>query len=125
MKKQIIQEQLKNSPKIAYYFETNKLEIVGRLIPENPEPIFKRIEDWIKLHLKKNDALNILIQLEYLNSSSSEYLFGILTLLTFYKNGGKDIEITWQYEEDDESMFELGEYYRDYVGVPLKIESVL
>ena len=125
MKEQIIQEKLRNSPKVVYNFETNKLEIVGRLIPENPELIFNRIEEWIKLHLEKNDALNVLIQLEYLNSSSSEYLFGILKLLTSYKNSGKNIEITWQYEEDDESILELGEHYRDFIGAPLKLEMLL
>jgi len=125
MEKQIIQEKLKNIPSVAYYFDNNRLELAGRLIPENPEKIFRRVESWIKSHFEKNDALNVLIQLEYINSSSSECLFEILKQLTFYKNSGKKIEITWRYEEDDESMFELGEHYRDFVGVPIKIEMLL
>jgi len=125
MKKEIIQEELKNIPRISYCFETNTLEIFGRSIPENPELIFRRIGDWIKLHFEQNDALNVLIQLEYVNSGSAEYLFGILKQLSLYKDDGKDIEIKWLYEEDDESILELGEHYRDLVGTSLKIEMVI
>ena len=125
MKNQIIQEKLKNVPRIAYNFDSNILEIVGRLIPENPYLIFTRIDDWIKLHFQKNDALDVLIQLEYINSSSSEYLFRLLNQLAYYKESGKKVEIIWQYEEDDESMLELGEHYRDFVGAPVKIEMLL
>ena len=37
MEKLVIQEELKNCPGIIYYPDSNKLEIFGRSIPENPE----------------------------------------------------------------------------------------
>ena len=125
MEKQIIQEKLRNIPGVFYYPDRNILELIGRSIPENPEMIFRRIGDWIKQHLAKNSALKVSIQLEYINSGSSKYLFEILKQLTAYINEGKNIEIKWLYEEDDESMLELGEHYRYSVGAPLKIEMIL
>ena len=125
MEKQIIQEELKNIPGVFYYPVSNKLELVGRSIPENPELIFRPVESWINSHLEENDALNVSIQLEYINSGSSKYLFEILKKLTFYIKSGKSIEIIWLYEEDDESMLELGEHYRDSAGVPIEIEMIL
>jgi hypothetical protein len=125
MEKHIIQEELRNCPGIAYYPDSEILELVGRSIPENPELIFKRLDEWITLHFEKNESLNVSIQLEYINSGSSKYLYEILKRLTGYIRSGKGVEIKWLYEEDDEAMLELGEHYRDSAGIPLKIEMII
>ena len=74
--------------------------------------------------LKRTAGLYVSIQLEYINSGSSKYLYEILKKLTGYIKSGKKVEIKWLYEEDDEAMLELGEHYRDSAGIPLKIEMV-
>jgi hypothetical protein len=125
MEKHVIQEELKNCPGIVYYPETNKLELVGRSIPENPELIFRRLEEWIVSHFEKNNALLVNIQLEYINSGSSKYLYEVLKRLTSYSRGGKNVKIKWLYEEDDEAMLELGEHYRDTAGIPLEIDMIV
>jgi len=125
MEKFVIQEELKNCPGIAYYPGTNKLELVGRSIPENPELIFRRLEDWLTLHFEKNNGLDVNIQLEYINSGSSKYLYEILKRLTGYGRSGKLVKMYWLYEEDDEGMLELGEHYRDTAGIPLEINMIV
>jgi hypothetical protein len=125
MEKLIIQEELKNCPGIVYYFENNTLEITGRSIPENPELIFRRLDDWITGHFEKNQALSVNILLEYINSGSSKYLYEILKKLTSYANSDKQVTLKWLYEEDDEAMLELGEHYRDTAGIPLIIDMVV
>jgi hypothetical protein len=125
MEKFVIQEELKNCPGIVYYPDKNKLELVGRSIPENPELIFRRLEDWLTLHFEKNDGLEVNIQLEYINSGSSKYLYEILKRLTGYGRSGKLVKIKWLYEEDDEGMLELGEHYRDTAGIPLEINMIV
>jgi hypothetical protein len=125
MEKLVIQEELKNCPGIVYYPDVNKLELIGRSIPENPELIFKRLEEWITQHLEKNDGLDVNIQLEYINSGSSKYLYEILKRLTGYGRSGKNVVIKWLYEEDDEAMLELGEHYRDTAGIPLVIDMIV
>jgi len=125
MEKHIIQEELKNCPGIFYYPDSVKLELVGRSIPENPELIFRRLDEWITTYFEKNNGLNVSIQLEYINSGSSKYLYEILKRLTGFIKSGKKVEIVWLYEEDDEAMLELGEHYRDSAGIPLKIEMIV
>jgi hypothetical protein len=125
MEKHIIQEELKNCPGMYYYPDSDKLEIVGRSIPENPELIFRRLDEWITVHFEKNSGLRVSIQLEYINSGSSKYLYEILKRLTGFLKSGKKVEIKWLYEEDDEAMLELGEHYRDSAGIPLKIEMIV
>jgi hypothetical protein len=125
MEKHVIQEELKNCPGIIYYPGTNKLEMIGRSIPENPELIFRRLDNWITQHFEKNSGLDINFQLEYINSGSSKYLYEILRRLTALGRSGKRILMKWRYEEDDEAMLELGEHYRDTAGIPLQIEMVV
>lgn len=125
MEKLVIQEALKNCPGIIYFIDNNTLEISGRSIPENPEMIFKRLDEWITLHFEKNDSLSVNILLEYINSGSSKYLYEILKKLTSYSKLDKKVSLKWLYEEDDEAMLELGEHYRDTAGIPLAIEMIV
>jgi hypothetical protein len=125
MEKLVIQEQLKNCPSMIYYPQVNRLELVGRSIPENPEAIYVRLEEWISSHFGRNSSLEVCIQLEYINSGSSKYLYDILRKLTDYSNQGKNVNMRWRYEEDDEAMQELGEHYRDTAGIPLEIEMIV
>ena len=125
MEKLVIQEALKNCPGIIYFIDINTLEISGRSIPENPELIFRRLDEWITDHFKKNHSLFVNILLEYINSGSSKYLYEILKKLTSYANAGKEVALKWLYEEDDEAMLELGEHYRDTAGIPLQIEMIV
>lgn len=125
MEKLVIQEELKNCPGIVYFPDINKLELVGRSIPENPEQIFSQLDDWITVHFDKNDGLDVVIQLEYINSGSSKYLYEILKRFTGYGRAGKLVKLKWLYEEDDEAMLELGEHYRDTAGIPLEIDMII
>ena len=125
MEKLVIQEALKNCPEIIYFIANNTLNISGRSIPENPELIFRRLDEWITGHFEKNQSLTVNIQLEYINSGSSKYLYEILKKLTGYSKSAKDVVIKWLYEEDDEAMLELGEHYRDTAGIPLVIEMIV
>jgi hypothetical protein len=125
MEKHVIQEELKNCPGIVYYPDINKLELFGRSIPENPELIFRRLDEWITLHFEKNKELNFDIQLEYINSGSSKYLYEILKKLAGFSRQGSTVKMKWLYEEDDEAMLELGEHYRDTAGIPLEIEMIV
>jgi hypothetical protein len=125
MEKHVIQEELKNCPGIIYYPETNLLELFGRSIPENPELIFRRLDEWLTSHFDKSNALAVNIQLEYINSGSSKYLYEILKRLAGFAKTTNAVTLKWLYEEDDEAMLELGEHYRDTAGIPLQIEMII
>jgi SiaC family regulatory phosphoprotein len=125
MEKQVIQEELKNCPGIAYYPAANRLELIGRSIPENPELIFRRLDEWITIHFQKNGGLDVNFRLEYINSGSSKYLYEILKRLTGFGRTGKLVRMKWFYEEDDEAILELGEHYRDMAGIPLEIDMIV
>lgn len=125
MEKIVIQEPMKNIPGIVFSPDTREVLVWGRSIPENPELIFRRFDDWITQFFEKEDNLVVSIFLEYINSGSSKYLFEILRKLADYKNAKKNVRMIWKYEEEDEAMLDLGEHYRDSAGIPLEIEMVV
>lgn len=105
--------------------EGNLLTIEGRSIPENPELIYQPLKKWIAAYFVDSDTLNIKIVLEYINSGSSKHLLDVLKILKSYFLKGKTLMIRWLYEEDDESIFELGEHFRDTSGLPIEIEMLI
>lgn len=125
MENQIIQEQTKNCPGIYFEKEAETLFIKGRSIPENPESVFKPLRDWVSEYFTGSQSLTMSIILEYINSGSSKHLIEILKTLKKYQEGGKHLNISWFYEEDDEAILELGEHFRDTSGLSINIEMLI
>jgi SiaC family regulatory phosphoprotein len=122
---EIIQAGSNNIPRITYDPDEDVLSITGRSIAERPEVIYNPLEDWIRLHLSRFSQLRVVIFLEYINSGSSKALRDVLRMISGYRAPQYRIRITWLYEEDDESMHELGEHYRDAAGVNMDVQMVL
>ena len=122
---QVIQKQSKNCPGIIFDPGTEILKIEGRSIPENPETVFKPLKDWVGTFFESNNKLSLSIVLEYINSGSSKHLIEVLKTLKNYYDEGKELNITWFYEEDDEAIMELGEHFRDTSGLDIAVEMLL
>jgi len=122
---EIIQAGSNNTPRITYDPEEDILSITGRSIAERPEVIYNPLDEWIRNHLGRFNQLRVVIFLEYINSGSSKALRDVLRMLSGYRQPQYRVRITWLYEEDDESMHELGEHYRDSAGVNMDVQMVL
>ena len=122
---EIIQAGSNNIPRITYDPDEDILSITGRSIAERPEVIYTPLEEWIRNHLGRFNQLRVVIFLEYINSGSSKALRDVLRMLSGYRPPQYRVRITWLYEEDDESMHELGEHYRDSAGVNMDVQMVL
>ncbi len=125
MESVIIQEKSQKCPGMYYDQDNNTLTIEGRSIPENAETVYQPVKGWINDYFNESDGLNIKIILEYINSGSSKHLLEVLKILKAYYKQGKKLKIKWLYEEDDESILELGEHFRDTSGLPMAIEKLI
>lgn len=125
MEKKIILEKSQKCPGMHYDPEDEVLIIEGRSIPENPESVYQPVKDWLSGYFTESDRLNMKIVLEYINSGSSKHLMEVLKMLREYQANGKKLRIRWLYEEDDESILELGEHFRDTSGLPIEIEMLI
>jgi hypothetical protein len=121
----ILNEGSKNTPRVYYEPDDNSLFLTGRSITENPELVYNPLTVWIKAHLKKYKQLNVIIFLEYINSGSSKSLCDLLRMISAYMTTDYRVRIKWKYEEDDDSMHELGQHYRDSAGVRMDFEMVV
>ena len=118
-------EGSKQTPKVDFNASKGNLEISGRSIPENTFEFFNPILLWLDEYSNiALDVTTINVNLEYFNTSSSKYILEIFKRLKSLINDGKEVQVKWYYEEDDEEMMETGEDYEDVSGLPFEIIAI-
>jgi len=62
-----------DSPYVLFNAETERFEIRGRLIPEDPKKFFQPIIEWSHEYIKNpNPQTEIDLSIDYINTSSSK-----------------------------------------------------
>jgi len=98
---------------------------MGRSIPENPGEFFNPVHEWISQYSKSYTGITkIDIGFEYINTSSTKWIYTILKELSEMKDLIKNASVTWYYEQDDEDMCELGFILRTLVDCSFIIVEV-
>jgi hypothetical protein len=114
-----------NTPLVNFNIDSGKLIMKGRSIPEDPGEFYENILQWLKEYFSRTEQSTVMeFQIEYANSGSSKYILEILKDLQNYATGGKDIRVVWCYEEDDESIEELGELYQSAINIPFELKAI-
>lgn len=102
-----IVEATKYSPYIELDSAQGILKITGNSYPENAlelyHPLFLQIDAFFAEGTKK---LDIELQIDYLNTSSSKMLIDLINKLSDYFEKGNQISAIWKYPEDDEDYRE-------------------
>jgi hypothetical protein len=105
--------------------EPGRIFIMGRSIPENPgdfyRPVFKWISDYTGSHIEKS---KIDLGFEYINTSSTKWIFNILKELSLMPDVSENVRVTWYYEQGDEDMCELGFILRSLIECPFILVEV-
>jgi hypothetical protein len=111
-----------NTPEVELKPAEGILKIEGRSIPEDPgeyyDIILQKLEDYYRSPQK---ITNIEIKLEYINSGSSKYMLELFRIVKQNYEKGSDCIVNWFYEEDDESILELGQHYQNTIKIPFKM----
>ena len=125
MDKLIIEAGAK-TPSISLQPDNGMLEIKGRSIPENSVEFYRPVFEWIDQYFQSPAVKTQLnIQLEYFNTSSSKCLLDIFRKVEqLQKASGKEVQVKWFYEEEDEDMKEAGEDYQSLVKIPFSFEKI-
>jgi hypothetical protein len=114
-----------DNPTVIVKSRLKKVEIKGHSRMTDPEDFYEKLKDKLDgLFHDFNRTLIIDIRFEYLNTSSSKWLYHALChLQELHKKGGL-IEINWYYEEDDEVIQEAGEVLQSLLALPVNIVSI-
>jgi len=107
----------KATPAINFNLQTGILSINGRSIPEDSVSFFEPLQNIIRQYLENslpNNTINI--RLDYLNSSSTACLLGILR---DYEKLNKTITtiVNWQYESEDEDILNIGLNFSEIIDL--------
>ncbi len=113
------------TPTINFDIEKGHLEIKGRSIPENSIEFYRPlVENLEKYSGGAKPSTNVVIALEYFNTSSSKCILDVFKKLENIHKNGSSVVINWHYEEDDEDMLEAGEDYQAIINVPFKMVQI-
>ncbi len=113
----------KKTPSVNFDPVNRQLSFEGRSIPEDTVRFYEPILNWLEKYIEseRTDTTDLHINLEYFNTSTSRYLFGIFKILESYHNKGNPILVHWYYEKDDFEMLESGEDYASILKIPFKM----
>ena len=111
-----------NTPEVELRPSEGFFKIEGRSIPEDAGEYYKIILRKLEEYFQNPQKVTrIDIKLEYINSGSSKYMLEIFRIVKRNYDNGIDCTVNWFYEEDDESILELGQHYQHTIKIPFKM----
>ena len=112
------------TPAVNLNPETGVLEMEGKSLPEDVTQFYTPILQWLDAYAGfPAPHTNMIFTMTYFNTASSKLILDVLMKLEEIKEEGKDVKVTWKYQEDDEDMEEAGEEYSEIVDVPFDMIS--
>jgi SiaC family regulatory phosphoprotein len=95
-----------------------ELRIEGRCFPENPVEFYQKSFEWLNMFVESMPMeVNLHVNLENFNTSSSKVLFHIFKLFEPLHMRGSKVNLYWYYE-DDTDMLEAGQDYAEILKFP-------
>lgn len=119
-----IREATYRTPAVTCDSETGIIDIRGKSTPENTYSFYQPLAEWIMQYIAtpvKETVVNV--ELEYVNTSSSKWLYSIFKELSKLNKGDIKLSINWFYSDEDieEVGKDLGSMLNltmNYVEVP-------
>ena len=108
-------EATDRSPEIDFNFEANVFTIRGESYPEDVTAFYGEIIDNLESHLEglEGGTVEFNFELIYFNSSTAKVLMGLFDTLEETAEGAVDVVVNWYYDEEDDTMEELGEEFAE------------
>lgn len=126
MRKLII-DPTANSPRVIFDPEINKFEISGESRPSDVASFYLEIMKWFddyssflnSIHESK-DPVVFDFDFEYFNSSSAKYILDFCKQIGDVKSKGRNVEIKWHFEKDDQDMLQVGHEMSKISRIPFE-----
>ncbi len=103
-----------------FHFNSDgKFKISGRGLYKSKTDDNEKLMVWVTKYLENPaEVTYVSISFEYLNSMSTLIIVSLLKKIAEVFLQSKKLVINWYYEEDDEDMFERGEYISMTFNIP-------
>lgn len=111
-----------NTPEVIFDYDTGKMELAGRSIPEDSLDFYQPLMDWAVEYIKNPQEHSfVIMKLEYFNTSSSKCLLDLLDIFAKIADSDKQIDINWYYKEYDEDILETGQDFMEVLGIDINL----
>lgn len=120
---ELVIEQTYNSPYIHFNGQTGLLKIQGKSIHEDPASFYYQLLEWLDQYFANQPAevTTLEFTLDYANSAACKYLRKIMNILQTKSEEGYNCVVKWYYEKEDESIADLGEFFRLDFNLPFHL----
>ncbi len=121
---ELLEIQLVNDKSMGVKFSPQGvLTLHGVSCDEDPKPLYQELKAWVQKYLEvPAEKTELYVRLKYFNTSSAKCLLDLIELLTQLTKNGKQLMITWYYENGDEDMLDAITMFEDLIHY--KIEAV-
>lgn len=114
-----------DTPEVLFNKETNQFLLSGRSLPEDAflfyDPIIKWMSDYAK---NPNPYSELIISLEYFNSSSVKQILNLISLFEDIVKSKKEAKIIWCFSEGDDLMEIKGLEFKSMVmNIPFELKK--
>lgn len=114
-----------DTPEVLFNKETNQFSLSGRSLPEDAflfyNPILKWMSDYVK---NPNTYSELIISLEYFNSSSVKQILNLISLFEEIVKSKKEAKIVWCFSEGDDLMEIKGlEFQSMVMNIPFELRK--
>jgi hypothetical protein len=101
------------TPAVSFDFDRRHLKIKGESYPEDVSAFYHPIFEALDTYLADlgDGSCRFDFELLYFNSSSAKAIMMLMEKLDEASGNGASIEIYWHYDEEDDTMQELGEEF--------------
>jgi hypothetical protein len=134
MAEKIYREATNYTPKVNIDPVKQKFEFEGVSRPEDTyefyEPILSWVEEYVNSKLQEyeehkllNETFIVIFDFKYMNSSSSKYIFQIISNFKKLYNKRLNLNIFWYYDDIDDQILEDGEDFSEIINVPFKFSA--
>ena len=111
-------------PTIMFNPAEGKFKIEGKSVVESTERFYGPICDQLKEYVKNpKEVTNFEFQLEFINTNSSKWILKLFYILEDIKSSGKQLDVFWIYDSDDDDIKDSGIFYASMVSYDVKLIS--
>jgi hypothetical protein len=98
------------------------LTLRGDSYPENSFELFGPVIQWVDEYLTtRGEPLALILELQYLNTSSVKAVMDIFDLLEGAHATGRAVSVTWYYDTRNERVGELAEEFKEDCTFPFEV----
>lgn len=111
-------EGTNQTPEIILDQHKGLISFKGYSLPENTGEFYHPVLEWIINYTAQAQNITTLnFDLEYFNSSSFKMLLEIIKIISKLKEEGKNLRVTWNYQEGDDDMFDSGRQLEEILDI--------